>query len=199
MKGSKERIVIGAPHVYLLPYSDAVPTEDDICKSENLLGRSQGGATLEYKESTYEEKDDHGRVSKIVVTEEEALLKLGLLTFNGESLKKLISRCKTTTEGNRRITKIGGSGNAQGGYYAVCCHVPDDEDGDIWVTIVGKNTAGATLAFAKDKGTKLEPQFKAIPHDENGTLIRYVEEIGEAAAATSDDGEDGGEDVQPEE
>lgn len=190
MKGSKERIIIGAPYVYLVPYTASVPTETEICKPANLLGHSQGGASLEYKESTYEEKDDHGRVSKIVVTEEEALLKLGILTFNGESLKNLISRCKTTTEGNRRITKIGGSGNAQGGYYAVCCHVPDKDDGDIWVTIVGKNTAGATLAFAKDKGTKIEPQFKAIPHDVDGTLIRYVEEI-DAAGEASDQGEDG--------
>ena len=52
----------------------------------------------------------------------------------------------------------------------------DAADGDIRVTIVGKNEAGFTLAFAKDKETVVDAEFKAKPHDSEGTLIVYEEE-----------------------
>ena len=43
--------------------------------------------------------------------------------------------------------------------------------------IVGRNQSGFSLAFAKDKETVIDAEFKAIPHDNNGTLIEYIEEI----------------------
>jgi hypothetical protein len=120
-------------------------------------------------------------VSKIITTSEEALLKCGLLTWNGQTLTKLIDRCKTIEESGKRVTKIGGAGNSQGGYYAICFHHEDKTDGDLWILIKGKNTAGATLTFATDAGTVIEPEFKAMPHDDDGTLIELIEEIGTAA------------------
>ena len=53
------------------------------------------------------------------------------------------------------------------------------------MTIVGSNEAGFTLAFAKDKEVQIDAEFKAFPHDEDGTLIRYDEEIVDGAAAAS--------------
>ena len=176
-KRDKNVITLGSGKIYLQAFAEAMPTVEDICKPENELGHIKGGAALEYTEETYEEKDDLGRVSKIITTNEEALLKCGLLTWNGETLKKLIDRCTSTTEGGKRVTKIGGAGNTQGGYYAICFHQPDAVDGDMWVLIKGRNTAGCTLTFAKDEGTVVEPEFKALPHDENGTLIELIEEI----------------------
>ena len=38
-------------------------------------------------------------------------------------------------------------------------------------------TAGATITFAKDNGTVIEPEFKAKPHDTDGTLVLFFEEI----------------------
>ena len=43
--------------------------------------------------------------------------------------------------------------------------------------IVGRNTAGATITFATEEGTKLEPEFKAKPHDKDGTLVLLYEEL----------------------
>lgn len=45
------------------------------------------------------------------------------------------------------------------------------------MTIVGKNEAGFTLAYAKDAETVVDAEFKAQPHDKDGTLIQYDEEI----------------------
>ena len=176
-KRDKETITLGSGKIYLQAYTNTMPTVDTLCVEENLLGYIKGGAALEYTQETYEEKDDLGFVSKIITTSEEALLRCGLLTWNGETLQKLIDRCKSTTASGKRTTKIGGQGNAQGGYYAICFHHEDKVDGDLWILIKGRNTAGATLTFATDAGTVVEPEFKALPHDDAGTLIELIEEI----------------------
>lgn len=176
-KRDKTSITLGSGKIYLTPYTDTVPTVDTLCVAENLLGYIKGGASLEYTQETYEEKDDLGFVSKIITTSEEAILKCGLLTWNGNTLKSVIDRCQVTESAGKRIVKIGGAANGQGINYAICFHHEDDTDGDLWILIVGRNTAGATLTFAKDAGTVLEPEFKALPHDDNGTLVQLIEEI----------------------
>ena len=176
-KRSKENITLGSGKLYLAAFTDTMPTVDTLCVEDNLLGYIKGGAELTYTEETYEEKDDLGLVSKIVTTSEEAILKCGVVTWNGETLKKLVDRCASVTEGGKRVTKIGGAGNAQGGYYAICFAHEDKTDGNLWVLIKGRNTAGLTLTFAADSGTVMEPEFKALPHDDDGTLIELIEEV----------------------
>jgi hypothetical protein len=175
-KRSKENITLGSGKIYLQEFAEDMPEIDDICTAENLLGYIKGGASLEYTEETTEEKDDLGLASKIVTTSEEALLKCGLLTWNGDTLQKLVDRCKVTTANGKRSIKIGGAGNAQGKYYAICFAHEDKADGNLWVRIKGRNTAGLTLTFATDTGTLIEPEFKAMPHDDDGTLIQLDEE-----------------------
>lgn len=176
-KRDGKTITLGSGKVYLTPFADSMPTVDTLCVDDNLLGYIKGGASLEYAQETYEEKDDLGFVSKIITTSEEAILKLGLITWNGNTLKKLIDRCGVTEAAGKRTTKIGGAGNAQGTYYAICFMHEDKTDGNLWVLIKGTNTAGVTLTFATEDGTLLEPEFKALPHDDNGTLIELIEEI----------------------
>ena len=176
-KRDKNTITLGSGKIYLKAFSESMPTVDTLCVDENLLGHIKGGAALEYTQEIYEEKDDLGFVSKIITTNEEAILKCGLITWNGETLKKLVERCSTTEAAGKRTTKIGGVGNAQGGYYAICFHHEDKTDGDVWIMIKGRNTAGATLTFAVDEGTVVEPEFKAMPHDDAGTLVELIEEI----------------------
>lgn len=177
-KAKSEKITVGSGYAYLIPYAEEIPTVEEICVDENLLGYTKGGAALEYTDEIHEEKDDLGHVYKIITTNEELIFKLGLLTWDGNTLPYMIDRCKSEVKDGKRITKIGGAGNAQGKYYVLCFHHPDAQAGDLWVMIVGRNTAGATLTFAMDEGTKLEPEFKALPLlDEDGTLAMLYEEI----------------------
>ena len=176
-KRDKDTVTLGSGKIYLQTFSESMPTVDTLCVESNLLGYIKGGASLEYTQETYEEKDDLGYVSKIITTNEEAVLKCGLLTWNGTTLKKPLDRCSSTEASGKRTTKIGGAGNAQGGYYAICFHHEDKTDGDLWILIKGRNTAGATLTFATDAGTTVEPEFKALPHDSDGTLVELIEEI----------------------
>lgn len=171
-----EKIVLGSGKVYISEYTDSIPENATLETEDNLLGLIQGGATLSYKPTFYEAKDDLGIVSKKFITDEEAILKSGVMTWNGKTLKKLCSTAIVTEATGKRTVKIGGAGNYDGKKYVIHFVHEDTVDGDIRVTIVGSNEAGFELAFAKDKETVINAEFKAQPCDSNGTLIIYEEE-----------------------
>ena len=183
-KRSKENITLGSGIPYIMAYSGSIPTIEDICIASNKLGYCKGGAELSYTEETYEEKDDLGYVSKVITTSEEALLKLGLITWNGETMKYLADRCRVTEDSSEhtRTIHIGGAGNAQGSDWVVCFKHEDKIDGNLYVLIRGRNNVGFTLTLAADAGTVIEPEFKALPQDDSGTLITLIEETGTAGA-----------------
>lgn len=173
-----EKIVLGSGKLYVMEFTGTIPENTVIETDENRLGYIQGGASLEYKPTFYEAKDDLGLVSKKIITDEEALLKSGVLTWN---LKKLASLCNTgrvTEDAVKKIRtlKIGGLGNYDGKQYVIHFVHEDAVDGDLRVTIVGSNEAGFTLAWAKDKETVVNAEFKAQPADAQGTLIILQEE-----------------------
>ena len=179
-------ITLGSGKLYMSVFNGTMPSVDTLCADANLLGYIKGGASLEYTQDSYEEKDDLGYVSKVITTNEAAVLKCGILTWNGNTLKKLLDRCAVTetagTAGDpgtpgSRTTKIGGAGNAQGKNYAIAFKHEDEIDGDVVVLIKGLNTAGVSITFANDSGTVINPEFKALPHDTNGTLIELIEEM----------------------
>lgn len=173
-----KKITLGSGNLLCKEYSDAMPAYTDFDDDKDLLGRIQGGATLEYKGEWYEAKDDTGKVVKTIITDEEATLKSGIITWNGTTLAKLCSTARVTENGGIRTVKIGGVGNHNGKSYAICFHHIDKVDGDVWVVIRGVNQGGFSLAFAKDKETVVDAEFKCLPQDDEGTLIQYVEEIG---------------------
>jgi hypothetical protein len=177
-KRDKDVITLGSGMIYAAEFTgDTMPTVDTLCVEENRLGYIKSGAALEYTEETYEEKDDLHRVSKVITTNENAVLKCGLITWNGKTLEKLVDRCKVTEEAGKRTIKLGGHGNAQGKYYAICFKHEDKKDGNMWVLIKGRNTAGFTITYGMDAGSLVEPEFKALPHDTDGTLVELIEEI----------------------
>lgn len=182
-KRTKESITLGSGEAFIAEYdaSKGMPEVAELCVDENRLGWIQGGAELTYTAEPHEEKDDLGMVSKVIVNEEEAILKLGLLTWNGATLAKLADRCKVTEGAGKRTIHIGGAGNTQGKEWVVCFYQNDPKDGKLWVLIRGTNQAGISLTFAKDAASKLEPEFKAMVQDENGSLITVIEETGETA------------------
>lgn len=179
-KRTGDPITLGSGKLYCQEYTDTIPAFDAIktfCTEENRLGYIKSGASLEYTEETYTEQDDLGLVAKTITTKEEAKLKCGLITWTGKTLEKLVDRSKVTEGSGVRTTKIGGAGNAKGKYYVLVFHHEDKTDGDLWVVIVGRNTAGLTLAFASETGSMPEPEFTAKPHDTDGTLITLYEEL----------------------
>lgn len=187
MDEKKEKITLGSGTLYILEFDGSLaepPASDIIETPENELGKIQGGASIEYKPTFYEAKDDSGEVVKSIITEEEVTLKSGIMTWNGNTLKKLSSTARVTEASGIRTVKIGGIKNNNGKKYVIHFLHEDPQDGDIRVTIVGQNQAGFSLAFAKNKETVVDAEFKAQPQDSEGTLIKYVEEYAALDALT---------------
>lgn len=181
-----DRITLGSGSLYYKQFTGDIPENEVLETEENRLGYISGGATLEYKPTFYEAKDDLGVVVKSIITEEEVLLKSGIMTFDGKTLEILCETGRVTEDPSKKIrtVKIGGTKNASGKSYVIHFVHKDPADGDIRVTIVGKNQSGFTLAFAKDKETVIDAEFKALPQDSEGTLIKYQEEIPAAPVET---------------
>lgn len=176
-KRDAEVITLGSGNLMIKEYTDTMPAYSEFKEETDLLGRIQGGATLEYKGTWYDAKDDTGKAVKTIITEEEATLKSGILTWNGKTLEKLCSTARVTESEGIRNVKIGGVGNHNGKSYALCFHHVDKADGDVYIVIRAVNQGGFSLAFVKDKETVIDAEFKCLPQDKEGTLIQYHEEI----------------------
>ena len=176
-----DTIYLGSGDLMIKEYTgDTMPKYTEFKPDTDLLGHISGGATLEYKPTYYEAKDDSCKVSKVIITDEEATLKSGVLTWNGKTLEQLCATARVTESAGIRTVKIGGVGNNNGKSYAICFHHTDPADGDVWIVIRGVNQSGFSLAFVKDKETVIDAEIKCLPMDNEGTLIEYNEEIATA-------------------
>lgn len=179
-----DRIVLGSGKLYVAEATKSgngytIPEAASLETDSNLIGYIQGGATLEYTPEFYEAKDDLGYVYKKYLTNEEAVLKSGVMTWNGDTLAKLSSTARVTSATGKKTVKIGGIGQFDNKQYVIRFVHEDAVDGDIRITIVGSNESGFEMAFAKDAETVINAEFKAVPNDSEGTLIIYEEEVSE--------------------
>lgn len=175
-KSKTEKIMLGSGKLYYQEYTGEVPDVKTACADANILGYIKGGATLEYTPTFYTAKDDLGVVTKTILTEEEANLKSGLITWNLETLNILVDASKSTNANGVTTLKIGGAANRQDKDFVIIFKYEDNQDGNMYVMIVGRNQGAMSLAFATDAETTVDAEFKAIPQDSDGTLITIVEE-----------------------
>lgn len=179
-----ETITLGSGELYCKQYEGTIPARTELVKPENLLGRIAGGATIEYKPTKYTAKDDLGYVQKSIITDEELILKSGLITWNGNTLVKLADTARVDeTDSTKRVLKVGGSKNQTGSKYILLFVHEDKQDGNVDVMIVGQNEAGFSLTFEKEKETTIDAEFKANPNlDDEGTLLQITEYLDEVKA-----------------
>ena len=111
MKRTKKTITLGSGKLYIVEFVGQIPSNEEIEKEENLIGYIQGGAELEYKPEFYTAEDDLGKVKKTIITKEEAKMKSGVMTWNGETLRKLSATGRVTEANGVRTVKIGGIDN----------------------------------------------------------------------------------------
>lgn len=189
-KGSKQKVTLGSGKLYMKEYAGSLPETfkqllTDLVTDENHAGWIKGGASIEYKPTMTTEKDDLGMVVKEIVTDEEATFKSGLFTWNAVTLAKMTSTAQVTTETDAesgkkyRILRVGGTGNDDGKQYVLLFVHEDPVEGNCYLAIVGRNTAGFTITFAADSATVIDAEFTCKPQDKRGTLIQYVEEFEE--------------------
>jgi len=163
-----DEVILGSGDLYLAEYATGTIPIDTILEVEaNLVGRISGGASLEYKPTTYEVTDDKGMVLKRIITKEEVTFKSGVLTWNLETLAKLCAGAVASTAAEVKL-KIGGAKLLKS-YVLQFVHTKDDGF-KLRTTLIVTASDGFTLAFTKDKETIVDAIFKALSQTD-GTLI----------------------------
>lgn len=172
------RIALGSGKIYVTDVPESLDLTDvdaliaSYAKAVNEFGAVKNGATLSYTPTVYTAEDDLGRFSKTVVQSDVATLAAGVMTINGNTFAVLVDTGKvSTTTGGNTVIKIGGAANAKNKSYLVIFEHLDAKDGNIYVILVGKNTAELSLAFAQGAETILNPTFTAEAMDGTGVKV----------------------------
>lgn len=168
----KQGIPVGSGYIYETIFNGTTIPDKTVFETEdNRLGYIEKGATLTYKPTHKKFEDDMGKVVRNVLTDEEVTFKLGLVSWVYSKLNTLCSTCRVTEREGGRTIKLGGLENDDGKKHIFRFVHFDKQLGDIRITIVGTNTGGISLKYAKDDSTNVEPEITAEPSDNEGTLV----------------------------
>ena len=179
------RIPLGSMDFYVVEFSGTIPQDSAIETESNMIGRTKNGGTVNYSSTWYEAASDDGKARKRKLTAESASISYGNITWNGNTISKLVATARTSEESNKRTTKIGGIVNDNGKRYLIRGVHKDPVDGDVRITGVGVNTGGWEAIYSPTQETIITPTFELEPKlDNDGTLLIYEEEVVEATVAS---------------
>lgn len=180
---NSEEIILGSGDLYLVKFTGEIPTDETIETDANRAGNIKGGATLEYSQASQTVKDDKGRVTKTIITEEDVKFKTGLITWADAWLQAMIStaRVDKSTKSGHTLYKLGGlSKGSKDRHLFRFVHTRDDGR-KLRVTVTGKNTGTITMAFTTDNPTTVDAEITANTLDKDGTLVIIDDETSAAA------------------
>lgn len=184
--GKTQRVVLGAGKWYIAPYTSGALDMEIVEEEDNLLGYTQGGATITFTPETYTIEDDIGMVRKTFQTKASAEMKTGLLTFTTDSLAAMLSVGQATqtpasaSERGKTTLKLGGGKSALKKFSVVFVYEDDETGFKTRIGMVATNTAPLELVFAKDAETVVDVTFTAESNGVDDTIIVIEEETAEA-------------------
>nr|DAR23538.1 MAG TPA: hypothetical protein [Caudoviricetes sp.] len=184
--GKTQRVVLGAGKWYIAPYTSGALDMETVGEEDNLLGYTQGGATITFTPETYTIEDDIGMVRKTFQTKASAKMKTGLLTFTTDSLAAMLSVGQATqtpasaSERGKTTLKLGGGKSALKKFSVVFVYEDDETGFKTRIGMVATNTAPLELVFAKDAETVVDVTFTAESNGVDDTIIVIEEETAEA-------------------
>lgn len=171
-----EQIVLGSGDLYVMAYEgSAIPADTEIETDANRIGYIKGGASLEYKPTELEIRDDSNTLIKRFTTGEEITFKSGILTWDLTTLQKLSQANGYTDSNNVRTINLGNKGVKEMKQFVIHFVHTKSDNNTIKITLVGTASNGFNLTFAKDAETVIDAEFKAIPHNSNGTQLIIAE------------------------
>lgn len=184
--GKTQRVVLGAGKWYIAPYTSGALDMETVEKEDNLLGYTQGGATITFTPETYTIEDDIGMVRKTFQTKASAEMKTGLLTFTTDSLAAMLSVGQATqtpasaSARGKTTLELGGGKSALKKFSVVFVYEDDETGFKTRIGMVATNTAPLELVFAKDAETVVDVTFTAESNGVDDTIIVIEEETAEA-------------------
>lgn len=182
---NSEQIILGSGDMYVAEFTGEIPEDSVIETDEKRAGNIKGGATLEYSQTSQTVKDDKGRVSKTITTEEDVKFKTGLITWAKTWIQALIStaRVDESSKEGHRIYKIGGLSNVNKKRYLFRFVHTRDDGRKLRVTVTGKNTGTISLAFNPEDASSVDAEITASSLDAEGTLVILDDELTDEEAA----------------
>lgn len=180
-----QKVTLGAGKWYVTPWEAGAIKLDEVIKDENLMGYTQGGATISFTPTMKTIEDDTGNVRKVFKTAANAEMKTGLLTFTLESLNKIMSfgRLENGSEGSgTKILKLS-AGKEELKKFCVAFEYKDDEGNYMRIGMVASNTSTLELAFTKDTETVVDMTFAAESNGVDNVIVVFEEGKTTAAAA----------------
>lgn len=184
--GKTQRVVLGAGKWYIAPYTSGALDMETVEEEDNLLGYTQGGATITFTPETYAIEDDIGMVRKTFQTKASAEMKTGLLTFTTDSLAAMLSVGQavqtpaSASERGKTTLKLGGGKSALKKFSVVFVYEDDETGFKTRIGMVATNTAPLELVFTKDAETVVDVTFTAESNGVDDTIIVIEEETAEA-------------------
>lgn len=184
--GKTQRVVLGAGKWYIAPYTSGALDMETVGEEDNLLGYTQGGATITFTPETYTIEDDIGMVRKTFQTKAAAEMKTGLLTFTTDSLAAMLSVGQVTqtpasaSARGKTTLKLGGGKSALKKFSVVFVYEDDETGFKTRIGMVATNTAPLELVFTKDAETVVDVTFTAESNGVDDTIIVIEEETAEA-------------------
>lgn len=186
--GNTQRVVLGAGLWYIAPYTSGAIDLDTVAVEDNLLGYTQGGATITFTPETYTIEDDMGMVRRTFQTRASAEMKTGLLTFDTDSIAAMMSvgqltqtPASSSTRGTSTL-KLGGGKSSLKKFCVVFVYEDDETGFKTRIGMVATNTAPLELVFAKDAETVIDVTFTAESNGVDDTIIVIEEETAEMTA-----------------
>ena len=171
MAANTTTVVRGAGKWYIAPWTSGAIDLATLCVEANLIGYTQGGATVTYTPETYTVEDDIGMVRRTFVTKGEATMKTGLLTFDVASLAALQSVGEVTTSSGKTTFKLTGGKSGLKKFMIGFVYEGDTANEKISIGMVGSNTNPLELAFAKDKETVVDVEFASESNGVDDTVL----------------------------
>lgn len=175
----KDRIALGSVDVYVTEWigtaiSD-IPDDATLEVDANLIGRTKDGAEFEYQPNYYSVKSDDGKASRNEMTDDNGYMSYGMITWNGDTISKLIETASATVSGTgstaKRRTLIGGVANANGKTYIFRAVHKDKVKGDVRYTMIGKNINGFAASYRPGQPTTITPRIQAEPFSDGHLLV----------------------------
>lgn len=175
---AEQQIKLGSGDLYIASFSGTIPEDTVQEVAGNKVGYIKGGASLEYKPTELPVTDDSFAFEKRFITAEDVTFKSGILTWDMETLNKLSAAGTYADDatGHVRTLKLGGKGAREMAQYVIRFVHAMADGNKFRVTLVGTASNGFSFAFAPDKETVIDCEFKAVGHDADGTKVILAEE-----------------------
>lgn len=181
MKKEINRIAIGSVDIYMQEWTGAsvndIPKDDVIETEANLIGRTKDGGEITYTTTFYSVKSDDGKAGRNEMVDDSASVSFGLITWNGDTITKIIPTAASSTSEGKRRTLIGGVANKNDKIYLIRAVHKDKEKGDVRYTIIGKNVNGFAAAYKPGQETTITPNVSAEPFDDGRLIVLDEDDI----------------------